>query len=48
MVITEPNDFVRELHDRMKVMLEPDQLKFAAFRPGGGRVLRPAGANGMF
>jgi hypothetical protein len=27
MVITEPNDFVRELHDRMPVILEPDQFE---------------------
>jgi putative SOS response-associated peptidase YedK len=25
MIITEPNDFVAEVHDRMQVLLQPDQ-----------------------
>ena len=34
MVITEPNDFVRPLHDRMPVILEPDQFDgWLAARP---------------
>ena len=48
MVITEPNDFVREPHDRMKMMLEPDQFESWLSGQAGGEVLRPAGANGMF
>jgi putative SOS response-associated peptidase YedK len=26
MIITEPNDFVAEVHDRMPVLLQPDQF----------------------
>jgi putative SOS response-associated peptidase YedK len=42
MIITEPNDFVREVHDRMPVLLEPDQ--FTAWLDGsaGKEVLKPA------
>jgi putative SOS response-associated peptidase YedK len=41
MIITEPNDFVREVHDRMPVLLEPDQ--FAAWLDGsaGKQILNP-------
>jgi putative SOS response-associated peptidase YedK len=28
MIITEPNDFVDEVHDRMPVLLKPEQFKY--------------------
>jgi putative SOS response-associated peptidase YedK len=48
MVITEPNDFVRPLHDRMPVILESDQFEpwlsgkagFEALKPAAEDVLR--------
>jgi len=43
MVITEPNDFVRELHDRTPVILEPDQFRAVAVRRGGNRSAQAGG-----
>ena len=45
MLITEPNDFVAEVHDRMPVVLEDEGLYAVAqrWRPG---LLKPA-ANGV-
>jgi putative SOS response-associated peptidase YedK len=42
MLITEPNEFVSQYHDRMPVLLEPDQ--FTSWLAGnlGAEVLRPA------
>jgi putative SOS response-associated peptidase YedK len=42
MVITEPNDFVRELHDRMPVILEPDQFVPWLSGEAGVEMLKPA------
>ena len=42
MVITEPNDFVRELHDRMPVILERDQFEPWLSGKAGVEVLKPA------
>ena len=42
MVITEPNDFVRELHDRMPVILEPDQFEPWLSGEAGVEMLKPA------
>ncbi len=42
MVITEPNDFVREHHDRMPVILEPDQFEPWLSGQAGVEVLKPA------
>jgi len=42
MVITEPNDFVRELHDRMPVILEPDQFEPWLTGEAGVEALKPA------
>jgi putative SOS response-associated peptidase YedK len=45
MIITKPNDFVAEVHDRMPVVLEAKD--FAAWLDEGGTILlRPAG-NGV-
>ena len=41
MVITEPNDFVRELHDRMPVILEPDQFEPWLSGEAGVEMLKP-------
>jgi putative SOS response-associated peptidase YedK len=42
MIITEANEFVGELHDRMPVILEPEQ--FEAWLTGAaGLLLKPAG-----
>ena len=44
MIITEANEFVGELHDRMPVILEPEQ--FEAWLTGAaGLLLKPAGEN---
>jgi len=41
MIITEPNDFVREMHDRMPVILEPKD--FEHWLAGdGGQLMKPA------
>jgi putative SOS response-associated peptidase YedK len=41
MLITEPNDFVAEVHDRMPVVLESED--FASWlNDGGSTLLRPA------
>jgi putative SOS response-associated peptidase YedK len=41
MIITEPNRFVAEVHDRMPVVLEPKD--FASWlNDGGAALLRPA------
>lgn len=42
MLITEPNEFVSQYHDRMPVLLEPDQ--FTSWLAGNlvAEVLRPA------
>jgi putative SOS response-associated peptidase YedK len=42
MIITGPNDFGREVHDRMPVLLEPD--KFSAWLDGsaGKESVKPA------
>ena len=42
MMITEPNDFVRELHDRMPVILEPDQFEPWLSGEAGVEALKPA------
>ena len=42
MVITEPNDFVRPLHDRMPVILEPDQFEPWLSGQAAVEVLKPA------
>jgi putative SOS response-associated peptidase YedK len=48
MVITEPNDFVRELHDRMPVILEPNQFEPWLSGQAGVEVLTPrASRSGM-
>jgi putative SOS response-associated peptidase YedK len=42
MLITEPNDFVAEVHDRMPVVLE--STDFASWlNKGGSTLLRPRG-----
>ena len=41
MVITEPNDFVRELHDRMPVILEPGQFEPWLSGEAGVEMLKP-------
>jgi putative SOS response-associated peptidase YedK len=40
MIITEPNGFVAEVHDRMPVVLESKD--FASWLNGGAALLRPA------
>jgi putative SOS response-associated peptidase YedK len=43
MIITEPNAMVAELHDRMPVLLEPDQFTPWLENEAGLEILRPAG-----
>jgi putative SOS response-associated peptidase YedK len=42
MIITAPNDFVAEVHDRMPVILEPDQFEPWLTGAAGAEFLRPA------
>ena len=42
MVITEPNSFVREVHDRMPALLRPDQFSAWLDGSGGKDMLAPA------
>jgi putative SOS response-associated peptidase YedK len=42
MIITEPNNFVAEVHDRMPVMLRPDQFDTWLDGSAGKEVQRPA------
>ena len=42
MIITEPNDFAAEIHDRMPVFLTERAIRAVAERGGGGRNLKPA------
>ena len=42
MIITEPNAMVAELHDRMPVLLEPDQFTPWLENEAGLEILRPA------
>jgi putative SOS response-associated peptidase YedK len=41
MVITEPNKFVAQVHDRMPVLLRPDQFDAWLDRSGGKEMLVP-------
>jgi putative SOS response-associated peptidase YedK len=41
MLITEPNDFVPEVHDRMPVVLESEDFAFW-LNDGSAALLRPA------
>ena len=43
MIITEPNAMVAEVHDRMPVVLEPDQFSPWLENEAGLEILRPAG-----
>ncbi len=43
MIITEPNAMVAEVHDRMPVVLEPDQFTPWLENEAGLEILRPAG-----
>ncbi len=43
MIITKANQFVGELHDRMPVILEPDQLEAWLTGAAGLEMLKPAG-----
>lgn len=42
MIITEPNDFVAEVHNRMPVLLESDQFEHWLSGDIGVEELRPA------
>jgi putative SOS response-associated peptidase YedK len=42
MIITEPNDFVAEVHDRMPVLLTPEQFTPWLNREAGAEYLKPA------
>jgi putative SOS response-associated peptidase YedK len=42
MIITEPNDFVAEVHDRMPVLLEPGQFDHWLTASMGIEDLKPA------
>ena len=42
MIITEPNDFVAEVHDRMPVLLKPEQFDRWLGGEMGGDELKPA------
>jgi putative SOS response-associated peptidase YedK len=42
MVITEPNNFVAEVHDRMPVLLQPDQFDACLDGSAGKEVMVPA------
>ena len=42
MVITEPNDFAAEVHDRMPVLLGEDQFQLWLSRKAGAEILKPA------
>jgi putative SOS response-associated peptidase YedK len=42
MIITEPNNFVAEVHDRMPVILEPSQFDAWLSGEAGTEMLRPA------
>jgi putative SOS response-associated peptidase YedK len=42
MLITEANGFVSEVHDRMPVILEPDQFEPWLFCEAGIETLKPA------
>ena len=46
MIITEPNKFVAEVHDRMPVLLRPDQFDAWLDGSAGKEMLVPA-AEGM-
>jgi putative SOS response-associated peptidase YedK len=45
MIITTPNDFVAEVHDRMPVILEPDQFEPWLTAAAGAEFLKPANNN---
>jgi putative SOS response-associated peptidase YedK len=45
MIITEPNAMVAEVHDRMPVILEPDQFDAWLSGEAGTEILRPANEN---
>ena len=45
MIITEPNEFVAELHDRMPVVLEPDQFEPWLTGKAGVEILKPAASD---
>jgi hypothetical protein len=42
MIITEPNKFIAEVHDRMPVLLEPEQFEPWLDGSAGTEILRPA------
>jgi putative SOS response-associated peptidase YedK len=42
MIITEPNEFVAEVHDRMPVLLTPEQFAPWLNREAGAEYLKPA------
>jgi putative SOS response-associated peptidase YedK len=42
MIITEPNAFVAEVHDRMPVLLQPDQFDGWLDGSAGKEILKPA------
>jgi putative SOS response-associated peptidase YedK len=42
MIITEPNDFVAEVHDRMPVLLKPEQFEHWLSGDVGVEELKPA------
>ena len=41
MLITEPNNFVGKIHDRMPVLLEPDQFTPWLSGTAGKEILKP-------
>jgi putative SOS response-associated peptidase YedK len=45
MIITEPNKFVAEVHDRMPVLLQPDEFDAWLDGTSGKEVLKPANEN---
>lgn len=45
MIIAEPNDFVAEVHDRMPVLLAPEQFEYWLSGKMGVKELRPAPNN---
>ena len=45
MIITEANEFVSEVHDRMPVILEPDNFELWLSCKPGTELLKPAADN---
>jgi putative SOS response-associated peptidase YedK len=45
MIITDANEFVAEVHDRMPVVLEPDQFERWLSGGAGAELLKPTGSD---